>query len=112
MSTKRKRAPAKKAGGKKGKRKEDSDVDSDLSDGSETENTTQPDEILIAGHGDALDDPTPLPKELLNTLIKPAGQFVFFGNINWDTAGKKEVKGQKVLPNLLWPHRFTDFRVC
>lgn len=112
MSTKRKRAPAKRAGGKKGKRKEDSDVDSDLSDGSETENTTQPDEILIAGHGDALDDPTPLPKELLNTLIKPAGQFVFFGNINWDSAGKKEVKGQKVLPNLLWPHRFTDLRVC
>ncbi|XP_018574597.1 protein RCC2 homolog [Anoplophora glabripennis] len=111
MSTKRKRAPAKKAGGKKGKRKEDSDVDSDLTDGSENESTTQPDEILIAGHGDALDDPTPLPKELLNTLIKPAGQFVFFGNINWDTAGKKEVKGQKVLPNLLWPHRFTDIRV-
>ncbi|KAJ8920772.1 hypothetical protein NQ315_004913 [Exocentrus adspersus] len=111
MSTKRKRAPVKKVASKKGKRKEDSDVDSELSDGSESENPTQPDEILIAGHGDALDDPTPLPKELLNTLIKPAGQFVCFGNINWDTAGKKEVKGQKVLPNLHWPHRFTDIRV-
>lgn len=114
MSTpnaKRKRGPAKKAANKKGKRKEDSDVDSDMSDASGNENATQPDEVLIAGHGDALDHPSPLPKELLNTLIKPAGQLIFFGNINWDTIGKREIKGQKVLPNLTWPHRFTDLKV-
>lgn len=110
MSTKRKRAPTKKSHNKKGKRKEDSDVDSELSDG-DTGNSTQPDEVLIAGHGDALDEPTPLPKELLNTMIKPAGQLIFFGNINFDTIGKREVKGQKVLPNLYWPHRFTDIPV-
>lgn len=109
MSTKRKRAPTKKSANKKGKRKEDSDLDSELSDG-ETGHG-QPDEVLIAGHGDAMDEPTPLPKELLNTMIKPAGQLIYFGNINFDTIGKREVKGQKVLPNLYWPHRFTDLRV-
>lgn len=109
MSTKRKRGPTKKTLNKKGKRKEDSDVDSDLTDG-ETGNS-QPDEVLIASHGDSLDEPNPLPKELLNTIIKPAGQLIFFGNINFDTIGKREVKGQKILPNLYWPHRFTDFRV-
>lgn len=109
MSSKRKRAPTKKNSNKKGKRKEDSDLDSELSDGDN--HSTQPDEVLIAGHGDALDDPTPLPKELLNTMIKPAGQLIFFGNINFDTIGKREIKGQKVLPNLYWPHRFTDLRV-
>lgn len=107
MSTKRKRAPTKKAQNKKGKRKEDSDLDSELSDGEHG----QPDEVLIAGHGDAMDEPTPLPKELLNTMIKPAGQLIFFGNINFDTIGKREIKGQKVLPNLYWPHRFTDVQV-
>lgn len=112
MSTKRKRAPAKKAGGKRGKRKEDSDLDSDLSERSDNENTIQPDEVLIAGHGDALDEPTPLPQELLNTLIKPAGQLVIFGSVNWDTVGKREVKaGQKVRPNLYVPHKFTDHKV-
>lgn len=109
MSTKRKRAPTKKNANKKGKRKEDSDLDSELSDGEGGH--TQPDEVLIAGHGDAMDEPTPLPKELLNTMIKPAGQLIFFGNINFDTIGKREIKGQKVLPNLYWPHRFTDLRV-
>lgn len=109
MSTKRKRAPTKKNQNKKGKKREDSE-DSDLSE-SESRNATQPDEVLIAGHGDALDEPTPLPKELLNSMIKPAGQLIFFGNVNFDLIGKREVKGQKVLPNLYWPHRFTDIRV-
>lgn len=111
MSTKRKRAPPanKKGNNKRGKRKEDSDLDSDITDGSDAENTTQPDEVLIAGHGDVLDDLTQLPKELLNTLIKPAGQLLFFGCVNWDMVGRREPKaGQKVQPNLYVPHRFTD----
>lgn len=108
QATKRKRIPSKKAASKKGKKAVD--MDSDLSDDGGNENNVQPDEVLIAGHGDALDE-TPLPKELLNTLIKPAGQLIFFGNVNWDLMGKREVKGQKVLPNLYWPHRFTDLRV-
>lgn len=113
MSTKRKRAPAKKAAGKRGKRKEESDVDSEMSDASDAENTTQPDEVLIAGHGDVLDEPTPLPQELLNTLIKPAGQLMFFGNVNWDNVGRKDVKGaQKLQPNLYYPHRLTNLKVC
>nr|CAH7730683.1 unnamed protein product [Callosobruchus chinensis] len=111
MSTKRKRVPGKKPVNKKSKRQEDSDVDSDLSDTSDNENTTQPDEVLIAGHGDVMDEATPLPKELLNSMIKPAGQFIFFGNVNWDTMGKREVKGQKVHPNVHVPHRFTDLRI-
>ncbi|CAH1104575.1 unnamed protein product [Psylliodes chrysocephalus] len=108
QATKRKRIPSKKAASKKGKKAVD--MDSDLSDDGGNENNVQPDEVLIAGHGDALDE-TPLPKELLNTLIKPAGQLIFFGNVNWDLMGKREVKGQKVLPNLYWPHRFTDLRI-
>ncbi|CAH0557019.1 unnamed protein product [Brassicogethes aeneus] len=112
MSTKRKRAPAKKAGGKRGKRKEESDIDSDLSDRSDAENATQPDEVLIAGHGDALDDPTPLPQELLKSLIKPAGQLLIFGSVNWDSVGKRDPKAiQKVRPNLYIPHRFTEQKV-
>lgn len=113
MSTKRKRAPTKKVASKRGKRKEDSDVDSDLSDNSENENSTQPDEVLIAGHGDVLDEPTQLPQELLKTLIKPAGQLLLFGMVNWDIAGRKENKaGNRLHPNLYSPHRFTDLKVC
>ncbi|CAH1183142.1 unnamed protein product [Phaedon cochleariae] len=108
-SNKRKKAPTKKVANKKGKRKED--MDSDMSDGGVNENGVQPDEVLIAGHGDVLDEPTPLPKELLNTLIKPAGLFIYFGNVNWDSMGKREVKGQKVFPNLYLPHRFMNLRV-
>ncbi|KAI4464569.1 protein rcc2 [Holotrichia oblita] len=112
MSTKRKRAPVKKAGAKRGKRKEESEVDSDLSDNSENENATQPDEVLIAGHGDVLDEPTQLPQELLKTLIKPAGQLFLFGMVNWDIAGRKENKsGNRLHPNLNSPHRFTDLKV-
>lgn len=112
MSTKRKRLPPKKGSNKKGKRKEDSDLDSDLSDCSDNNVSTQPDEILIPGHGDVLDEPTQLPQELLKTLIKPAGSLLLFGNVNWDTAGRKEVKNAgRQLPNLYTPHRFTDLKV-
>jgi hypothetical protein len=114
MSTKRKRAPAKRGSAKRNKRKEESDVDSDITDGSETEHTTQPDEVLIAGHGDALDELTQLPQELLKTLIKPAGQLFIFGLINWDLATNKIPKDvkNKMHPNLYSPHRFTDHKVC
>lgn len=112
MSSKRKRAPPKKPAGKKGKRKEDSDIDSDLSDASENETTTQPDEVLIAGHGDVLDEPTQLPPELLKTLIKPAGQLLIFGCVSWDTAGKKDTKNPgSNHPNIYVPNRFTDLKV-
>lgn len=67
--------------------------------------------MLIASHGDALDKPTTLPKALLNTMIKPGGQLIFFGNNNFDTILKTEIKGQKILPNLYWPHRIADIRV-
>lgn len=112
MSSKRKRAPVKKPANKRGKRKEESDIDSELSDSSENENGPQQDEILIAGHGDALDEPIKLPEELLKTLIKPAGQLFLFGNVNWDTAGRKDTKNAgRVVPNLYRPHRFTDLKV-
>ncbi|XP_030755247.1 protein RCC2 homolog [Sitophilus oryzae] len=109
MSSKRKKAPTKKPANKKARRKEDSE-DSDLSDGSDGD-VTQPDEVLIAGHGDVLDDLSPLPQELLNTLVKPVGQLVFMGGLNWDQVGKKEFKGVKVVPNLWVPHRFGDWKV-
>lgn len=111
MSTKRKRAPAKKPASKRGKRK-DSDIDSDLSDNSEAENSTQPDEVLIAGHGDVLDEQTQLPQELLKTLIKPAGQLLIFGMVNWDQVGRRD-QGTKgaTKPNIYVPNRFTDIKV-
>lgn len=114
MSTKRKRAPPKAKGNKKGKRKEDSDVDSELSDTSDLEQpTTQADEVLIAGHGDIMDEPTQLPQELLKTLIKPVGKLLLFGSVNWDNAGKKETKkAPNSIPNLYVPHQFTDLKVC
>ncbi|XP_044267022.1 protein RCC2 homolog [Tribolium madens] len=114
MSTKRKKAPVRRGPAKRNRRKEESDVDSDISDASDTENTTQPDEVLIAGHGDALDEPTQLPQELLKTLIKPAGQLLIFGLINWDYTSNKVPKEVKIKlhPNLYSPHRFlTDKKV-
>ena len=112
MSTKRKRPPAKKSGARKNKRKDDSDVDSELSDASVPENSTQPDEVLIAGHGDALDEPTQLPQELLKTLVKPSGQLFLFGLVNWDIAGRRENKtGTRLHPNIHSPQRFTDLKV-
>lgn len=111
MSSKRKRAPTKRPGSKRNKRKEDV-LDSDLSENSETENATQPDEVLIAGHGDILDDATPLPQELLNTLIKPAGQLLIFGLVNWDLTGRRDTKaGQRSQPNINSPQRFTNYKV-
>lgn len=64
MSTKRKRAPVKKPANKRGKKKtEDSDIDSELSENSDVDQPqTQPDEVLIAGHGDILDTPSKLPE--------------------------------------------------
>lgn len=112
MSSKRKRPVPKKATGKRGRKREESDSESDLSDGLENEGVTQPDEILIAGHGDVLDEPTRLPQELLDTLVKPAGQLVLFGMVKWDNTGKKEVKGgSRAHVNLHTPHLFTDLRV-
>lgn len=111
MSTKRKRAPVKKTA-KRGKRKEDSDIDSELSDRSDNDNATQPDEVLIVGHGDALDDLSQLPEELLKTIIKPAGQLLIFGQVHWDNVGKREIKPTgKMYPNLYLPHIFTDLKV-
>lgn len=112
MSTKRKAGPAKGRAAKRGRKKE-SDVESDLSDSSEAENSTQQsDEILIAGHGDVMDEPTQLPEELLKTLVKPAGQLLIFGMVNWDMVGRRDNKtGQRVLPNIYSPQRFTDLKV-
>lgn len=115
MSSKRKKPPTKKGSAKRNKRKEESDVDSEMSETSDTENTTQPDEVLIAGHGDALDEPTQLPQELLKTLIKPPGQLLIFGLINWDYTSNKVPKEVKIKmhPNLFSPHRFLpDQKVC
>ncbi|KAH1004423.1 hypothetical protein HUJ05_005236 [Dendroctonus ponderosae] len=109
MSSKRKKMPMKKQAAKKAKRKEETD-DSDLTDGGEGD-APQPDEVLIAGHGDVLDELSPLPQELLNTLLQPVGQLVFFGAVNWDAAGKREFKGVKMVPNLWSPHRFGDWKV-
>lgn len=110
MSSKRKRAPTKRPAAKKNKRKED--TDSELSDNNETENAFQPDEVLIAGHGDVLDDATPLPPELLKTLIKPAGQLFIFGLVNWELTGRRDSKsGHRVSPNIYSPQRFTNHRV-
>lgn len=112
MSSKRKRPAPKRTVGKRYKRKEESDLDSDLSDSSGNEHATQPDEVLIAGHGDVLDEPTQLPQELLKTLIKPAGQLIVFGAVNWDSAGKKENKTSKrAQSNLYTPHLFTNLKV-
>lgn len=113
MSTKRKRPTGKKGGPKRGKRKDEVDMDSDLSDDSNNENSTAPpDEVLIA-HGDLLDEPVKLPEELLQTLIKPAGQLIVFGQVHWDNVGKKDnpAGGGKIHPNLYVPHTFTDLRV-
>lgn len=111
-ANKRKRAPNKKAAAKKGRRKEE-DVESDLSDSSDNSNLEQqPDEVLIAGHGDVLDEPTRLPEELLKTLVKPAGQLLIFGQVNWDTVGKRDNKGGgKIQPNIYVPHKFTNLKV-
>ncbi|XP_050302274.1 protein RCC2 homolog [Anthonomus grandis grandis] len=109
-STKRKRAPvSKKTVSKKSKKREETD-DSDLSDTGDAD-APQPDEVLIAGHGDIMDDMTPLPQELLNTLVKPVGQLLICGGVNWDAAGKREFKGIKMVPNLWVPHKFADWRV-
>lgn len=64
MASKRKRAPAKKPANKRGKKKEiDSEMDSDLSDASDMDHGNhQPDEVLIAGHGDVMDTPSKLPE--------------------------------------------------
>lgn len=64
MASKRKRAPAKKPANKRGKRKEiDSEMDSELSDASDMDQSNhQPDEVLIAGHGDVMDTPSKLPE--------------------------------------------------
>lgn len=113
MSTKRKRPAPKKTNNKRGRKREDSDSDSELSDAIENDHTTQPDEILIAGHGDVLDEPTRLPQELLNTLIKPAGQLLIFGMIKWDGVGKKDPKGgNRSHLNLNVPNVFTELKVC
>lgn len=108
---------------KRGKRKpelDDSDLDSELSDsGNEAaisgggDNIVQPDEILIAGHGDAMDEQSRLPEQLLNTLVSPkGGQLLLFGCVNWDTAGgRKEKAGGRQRPNLFSPHLFTDRKV-
>ncbi|KAL1513895.1 hypothetical protein ABEB36_003235 [Hypothenemus hampei] len=109
MSTKRKKMPMKKPSSKKARRKEESE-DSDLSDSGEGE-TTQPDEVLIAGHGDILDDLTRLPQELLDTLLQPVGQLLFFGSLNWDVVGKRDIRGVKMVPNLWVPHKFGDWKV-
>lgn len=110
--SKRKQAPTRRPAAKRGKKKEESDIDSDLSDQSENENGPQPDEVLISGHGDALDELTKLPDELLKTLIKPAGQLLIFGQVNWDLTGRKDSKTSKLaFPNLYTPHRFTNLRV-
>lgn len=133
MSTKRKRTAttslAKKgpipklSRNKRSKRKpelEDSDLDSELSDsGSEIaisgrgDSNLQPDEVLIAGHGDAMDDLSRLPEQLLNTLVSPkGGQLLLFGCVNWDTAGgRKEKAGGRQRPNLFSPHLFTDKKI-
>ncbi|XP_017785225.1 PREDICTED: protein RCC2 homolog [Nicrophorus vespilloides] len=114
MSTKRKRPPAKKTANKRGKKKEESDVDSDLTDESDFENNPQQpqDEVLIAGHGDILDEPTKLPEELLKTLVKPSGKLLIFGQVNWDITGRKETKTSKrVHPNIYVPNRFTDLDI-
>lgn len=113
MSTKRKAGPAKGRAGKRGRKKE-SDMESDLSDSSEAENSTQhSDEVLIAGHGELMDEPTQLPEELLKTLIKPAGQLLIFGMVNWDMVGRRENKStqKRMLPNIFTPQRFTDLKV-
>lgn len=63
MATKRKRAPAKKPANKRGKKKvEESDMESDMSETSDMDQQNQPDEVLIAGHGDVLDTPSKLPE--------------------------------------------------
>ncbi|GLV48659.1 uncharacterized protein CBL_06051 [Carabus blaptoides fortunei] len=113
MATKRKRAPAKKPANKRGKKKvEESDMESDMSETSDLDQQNQPDEVLIAGHGDVLDTPSKLPEELLKSMIKPAGQMIIFGQVSWDMTGKKETKKvQRTHPNLNTPHRFRDLRM-
>ncbi|KAF5288966.1 hypothetical protein FQA39_LY03845 [Lamprigera yunnana] len=111
MSSKRKRAPTKRMGPKKNKRKE-TEIDSEFSDNSETENATQPDEVLISGHGDLLDEALPLPQELLQTLIKPAGQLLVSGCVNWELTGRKDSKTTlKLHPNLCSHTRFTNHKI-
>lgn len=112
MSSKRKAGPAKGRANKRGRKKE-SDIESDLSDSSEAENSTQAtDEVLIAGHGDVMDEPTKLPEELLKTLIKPAGQLLIFGMVSWEMVGRRENKsGQRIVPNIYTPQKFTNLKV-
>lgn len=112
---KRKKPPVKKPA-KRGKKKDESDVDSDISEGSDIEQGptvgNQPDEILIPGHGDPFDVPTKLPEELLKTIIKPANPLLMFGMVSWDLVGRRENKKlQRTHPNLYSPHRFKDIRV-
>lgn len=86
------------------------EIDSDLTDSS---NDAQPDEVLIAAH-DIMDEPSPLPSALLKTIIKPAGQMIFFGLIDFNATGRRGGKGPPIKPDaILWsPHRFySDLRV-
>jgi len=107
MSSKRKRAPPKKDNKKKKwVEYNDSDISSEEGD---MDNGAQQDEVLISGHGDVLDD-TKLPEELLKTLIKPAGQMLICGQVNWESTGKKEKSNGKY-PNIYSPNKFTDYRV-
>lgn len=113
MSAKRKAGPAKGRVNKRGRKKE-SDIESDLSDGSETEHPTQAtDEVLIAGHGDVMDELTKLPEELLKALIKPAGQLLICGMVNWELVGRRENNKSvtRSMPNIYSPQRFTDLKV-
>lgn len=87
------------------------DLDSDLTDSS---NDGQPDEVLIAAH-DIMDDAAaPLPEPLLKTIIKPAGQMLVFGLLDFDATGRRNSKGQPIQPDLILtsPHRFfSDLKV-
>ncbi|KAF5272201.1 hypothetical protein FQA39_LY01283 [Lamprigera yunnana] len=59
-------------------------IDSEFSDNSETESVSQPDEVLIAGPCDLLDEAPTLPQELLQTVIKPVGELLVSGCVNWE----------------------------
>lgn len=81
------------------------DLDSDLTDSSDD---GQPDEVLIAAH-DIMDEAAaPLPGPLLKTIIKPAGQMLVFGLLDFDATGRRNSKGLQIQPDLILtsPHRF------
>lgn len=45
-------------------------------------------------------------------MIRPTGQLIIFGQVGWETTGKKEPKrDQKVVSNIYSPHRFKDYKV-